>query len=152
MCVSDDVFLGVVKKWGLLVSLRPIDKCASTFAQMHVYIWATWGSRRGEIDDGHKAGSSWKAIKVKWRKLPRLTGMDRFLQALRSSAWLSFSHFHLQFRLALLFMSKAASSAIWGLARVQTSWASSKNNSLETNLSLSCMQKWFMRTHITHCV
>lgn len=36
VCVSDDVFLGVVKKSGLLVSLRPIDKCASTLAQMYV--------------------------------------------------------------------------------------------------------------------
>lgn len=58
VCVSDDAFLGVVKKSGLLVFLRLIDKCASTFAQMHVYVWATWGSGRGEIDDGHKAGAS----------------------------------------------------------------------------------------------
>lgn len=36
VCVSDDVFLGVVKESGLLVSLRPTDKRASRLAQMYV--------------------------------------------------------------------------------------------------------------------
>lgn len=97
----------------------------------------TWGSRRGEIGDGHKAGAPWKAMKVKWGEITsthRDGWMDGCFQALHSST-LSFSHFHLQFRVCVAVYVK---SGFLGNLRFG---ASSKKNSQETNLSPSCMER-----------